>query len=188
MDLAAKPGNTKEQIKAREKVAKRFYKQQGGMSAAEARNHMRGIDFNKPVKIGPPPPIDSPQNCWQNPGGNPNRPGQYFAKAGNSPSDLGIANKGNAFGPKGEYAAGPIGPKESTGYNMSPNTTYMQSTAAPVKDTWSAPGHSYGTDGGGTQNFVPRKGTAAQAPGDTSAPGPNPSPQPIPGSTTPYSP
>ncbi|MGD0674448.1 MAG: PAAR-like domain-containing protein [Polyangiaceae bacterium] len=170
--LAAKPGSTKEQLKAREKVAKRFYKQKGAMTAAEARNHMRGIDFTKPLSVGPPPPIPSPQACWQNPGGDPKRPGQYFADPGTSPGSLGIAKNGNAFGAHGEYGAGPMGPKQATNYGMDPTTTYMQSTAAPVNDTWSAPGHSYGTEGGATQRFVPRAdnasaGTAAPTPIDS---------------------
>jgi len=54
LDNAARPGNSKQQIKDREKVAKRFYKQHGGMDAREARNHMRGIDFNKPPHHRPP--------------------------------------------------------------------------------------------------------------------------------------
>jgi hypothetical protein len=152
------------------------------MDAKGTANHMSGIDFNKPITTGPPPPIPSPQTCYQNPGGDPNKPGQYFAQAGASPSSLGIANEGNAFGPPpgNKYGAGPVGPKEGTSYNMDPNTQYMNSTAAPVKDTWSTPGNStgpaqtYDTSGGGNQNFVPRNANSG-----------NP-PQAVPGSTQPY--
>jgi hypothetical protein len=182
-DLAAAPGNSQAQIDARKKVAADFYKNQAGFNAGKTADHMNGIDFNQPVKTGPPPPIPSPMNCYQNPGGNPNTPGQYFAQAGNSPTSLGIANEGAAFGPPpaNQYGQGPIGPKESTTYNMNQNSTYMQSTAAPVQDTWSSPanasnptGTSYQTQGGGTQYCVPYKANSG-----------NP-PQQVPGSTTPY--
>ena len=173
-DLAAAPGNTPEQVNARQKVAADFYQNQGGMNATQAAQHMSGIDYNHPVSTGPPPPIPTPMNCYQNPGGDPNRPGQYFAQAGNSPSSLGIANTGNGFGSDGTYGAGPVGPKESTSYNMPPNSQYMQSTAAPVNDTWSSAGTSTPTDGGGTQYCVPRSANSG-----------NP-PQAVPGTTQPY--
>jgi hypothetical protein len=165
-------GKNADRVAARKKVAADFYKEKGGLKPDEAENHMKGIDFNKPVKTGPPPQIESPQNCYQNPGGNPAKPGQYFAKDGNSPDSLGIANEGAAFGPPpdNKYGQGPIGPKQSTTYNMDPKTEYMQSTAAPVKDTWSSPANSHGpakeydTGGGGTQDYVPRKANSGNPP------------------------
>ena len=62
------------------------------------------------------------------------------------------------MGPGG-WGTGPVQPKVSQSYNVPPETPYMQSTAAPVKDTWSVPGQKHGTDGGGEQRFIPRKDT-----------------------------
>jgi len=168
--LAESPGNSKEQIAARKKVAKRFYKQKGqkydptlnggkgGMrnhTAAEARQEMKGIDFNKPVKTGPPPPCPTPQGQWQRPGG---RQGQYYADDGTKPTNLGIHDK--ATNPN----TGATESKVSKNYDMDPKTPYMESTAAPVKDTWSRPGHQHGTDGGATQRYVPNQSGAKEVP------------------------
>ncbi|HEY5240072.1 MAG TPA: polymorphic toxin type 46 domain-containing protein, partial [Polyangiaceae bacterium] len=151
IDLAGRKGNSQDQIRARKKLAKRFYKQKAGMTAAEARNHMRGIDFDEPVTMGPPPAAPGAQVQYQVPGG---RQGQYYADPDATPSQLGIHDQGATMGPDG-WGTGPVAGKTPVTYDVDPSTQYMQSTAAPVKDTWSVPGHSYGTEGGATQRFIP---------------------------------
>ncbi len=151
IDLAGRKGNSQDQIRARKKLAKRFYKQKAGMTAAEARNHMRGIDFDEPVTMGPPPAAPGTQVQYQVPGG---RQGQYYADPDATPSQLGIHDQGATMGPDG-WGTGPVAGKTPVTYDVDPSTQYMQSTAAPVKDTWSVPGHSYGTEGGATQRFIP---------------------------------
>jgi hypothetical protein len=152
LDLAAKGGNSQAQIRAREKVAKRFYKQRAGMTAKQARSHMRGIDFDNPLTLGPPPPCPPAQTQWQAPGGNP---GQYYGDAGDLPDKFGIHDKGATMGPDG-WGTGPVKSKVPTEYEIAPETPYMGTTAAPVKDSWSVPGHSYGTGGGTIQRFIPK--------------------------------
>lgn len=158
--LAAKPGNSAEQIRARKKLAKRFYKQHGKVydpniggfrnpTAKEARAQINGIDMNKPVKFGPPPPCPSPQSSWQIPAANGGRQGQFYADGGCSPTSLGIHDKGT------DRNTGEPVPKKEVPYNVDPKAPYLESTAAPVKDTWSRPGHAHGTEGGATQRYIP---------------------------------
>jgi hypothetical protein len=164
LDLAAKPGNSKEQIKARKKVAKRFYKQKGqkydptlnggkggfrNHTAKEARQETNGIDFNKPVKVGPPPECPSPQSSYQMPAAHGGRQGQYYSDSSSKPTNLGIHDKGTS------RTTGASVPKEQKNYDVDPKTPYLESTASPVKDTWSEPGKKHGTEGGDTQRYIP---------------------------------
>jgi RHS repeat-associated protein len=165
--LAASPGNTKAHIKARKLVAKRFYKQHGkiydpeigGMrnpSAAEARSQLKGIDYSKPVALGPPPQAPDRLNQWQRPGG---RQGQFYAEDGASPQSLGIHDQAR------DPTTGKLVDKQSTPFDMNQDDQpYMKSTAAPIKDTWSDPGHSHRAEGGGDQYYVPNTSSATPAP------------------------
>jgi uncharacterized Zn-binding protein involved in type VI secretion len=158
-ELAARPGRSADQVRARKKVARRFYKE-AGMTADEARSHMRGIDFEQPVTTGPPPPAPAVQVQHQIPGG---RQGQYFADHGTTPSELGIHHQGATMGPDG-WGTGPVVDKVPAAYKVDPSTPYLESTSAPLTDTWSVPGGSYGTSGGGTQRFIPRSAHAGVTP------------------------
>jgi hypothetical protein len=165
--LAASPGNSKAHIKARKLLAKRFYKQhgkiwdpslnsgQGGKrnpTASEARAQLRGIDYSKPVSMGPPPKTPPTLEQWQGPSG---RQGQFYAEPGTAPGPLGIHDK--AANDKGV-----VSPKVPKTYNMNQDSPpYMQSTAAPIKDTWSVPGQKHYAEGGATQYYVPNQSSAA---------------------------
>lgn len=167
--LAASPGSSRAQVKARKLIAKRFYKQHGkiwdpemnggagGMrnpSASEARAQLKGIDYSKPVSMGPPPAVPDTLAQWQSPGG---RQGQFYTEPGTPPSALGIHDK--AADDKGN-----VQPKVATLYDMNQDQEpYMKSTAAPIKDTWSNPGHSHYAEGGGTQYYVPNKSSTKPA-------------------------
>jgi hypothetical protein len=177
IELAARPGNTKEQIKARKLLAKRFYKQHGkiydpaigGMrnpTAAEARSQLRGIDYSKPVALGPPPTTPATLNQWQRPGG---RQGQFYADDTASPQSLGIHDKAR------DPSTGNLVDKQSKPYDMNKDDQpYMKTTAAPIKDTWSDPGHSHRAEGGADQWYVPNASSATPTP--TPAPSPGASP------------
>lgn len=168
--LAASPGTSKAHIKARKLVAKRFYKQHGKIwdpnlnggrggtrnpTAAEARPQLKGIDYSKPVTMGPPPATPDTLDQWQRPGG---RQGQFYAEPGTSPGELGIHDKA-------ADASGNQVPKVNKPYAMNQDgQPYMKSTAAPIKDTWSNPGHGHYAPGGGSQYYVPNQSSASPAP------------------------
>ena len=159
IQLAATPGTSREKVQARKLIAKRFYKQYGGMNASGARSHMRGIDFDKPLIIGPPPTCPTSQRQWQPPGG---RKGQYYGDAGVPPGAFGIHDEGVTMGKDG-WGTGPVMAKIDKPYQVPADAPYMQSTAAPVKDTWSIPGEAHRTPGGATQRYIP-KGTVEDTP------------------------
>lgn len=132
---------------ARQRTAADFYKSQG---FAENRipGHLDGIDFTKPVEVVR---LDqgTPLTQYQAPGGSQ---GNYYAPKGTPASELGISP--NGVNP----ATGEIIPKTSGNYVVgNDGVTVLRSTAAPVKDTWSVPGQSIQTDGGGTQYFTTSK-------------------------------
>ncbi len=159
-DIAAKPGNSPEQIAARKKVAADFYAKQGQkwdrgqgvvrpLTPQEQQSELDCIDFNKPVRAGPPPPLPQPVGQWQAPNG---QRGNYFAPPGTPPDQLGIGSNGIDYSQPPPRS--PV-PKQCTPYNTSPDTPYLQSTAAPANDTWSTPGQPQPAMGGGTQYYVP---------------------------------
>ena len=190
IELAAKPGNTKAQIKARKLLAKRFYKQHGkiydpeigGMrnpSAAEARSQLKGIDYSKPVTLGPPPNTPGTLNQWQRPGG---RQGQFYAEDGASPQALGIHDQAR------DPSTGTLVDKQPKAYDMNKDDQpYMKTTAAPIKDTWSDPGHSHRAEGGGDQWYVPNTSSATPAKVPAATPAGSPAASPG-GAGTPPSP
>jgi hypothetical protein len=168
--LAASPGNSKAHIKARKLLAKRFYKQhgkiwdpslnsgQGGKrnpTASEARAQLRGIDYSKPVSMGPPPKTPPTLEQWQGPSG---RQGQFYAEPGTAPGPLGIHDKA-------ADTDGVVSPKVVKTYEMNQDEQpYLKSTAGPIKDTWSVEGHSYYAEGGADQYYVPNDTSAKVAP------------------------
>ena len=114
----------------------------------EVEEQTNGASLDHPVRIGPAPPSDTPLQQWQAPG---NDRGNYFAPAGQSPDQLGINPQGKAWNQPGQ----PVLAKEPTPHHVAPDTPYMQSTAAPVTDTWSVPGDPYDAAGGGNQQYMP---------------------------------
>lgn len=161
IELAASAGDSPAQIAARQKVSRAFYEEHTNWDANRIDNHLDGIDYSKPVKARTSPPPETVVH-WQVPNG---KKGPYFADPGTSPSELGIGPLGTAPGPK----PAPVVEKVATSYPMAPETPLLESTAAPIKDTWSvagggaagAPGTmGYGgikqsAKGGGTQYFAP---------------------------------
>jgi hypothetical protein len=106
---------------------------------------MRGIDLNKPVKVGPPPPLGV-QDQWQVPSGYQ---GNYYADPGTPTSKLGIHHSGRD--PKTKD----IQPKTVKQYKPAPDAPYLESTASNTMDKWSIPGQTKPATGGGKQRYVP---------------------------------
>jgi type VI secretion system secreted protein VgrG len=166
--LAQAPGNRPEQVAARKKVAEDFYRAEGynfveadadikddetrkkyrargyelkngawtrKLTTDEIRSYTKCIDHNQPVHVGPPPAMPSPAEQWQAPGG---RQGNFYAIPDTEAGALGIGTE--ARDPKNP--GGTVGkekklyiPTADANKNMPP---YLQSVAAPAKDTWSA--------------------------------------------------
>jgi Bacterial toxin 46 len=116
----------------------------GPMTKQQIQSHLNGYDMSKPVKVGPPPPCPAKQYQWQRPNGNQ---GMYYADKGATPDELGIsAQAGDASG--NTYN------KVQKAYEVDPNAPYIESTSAPAQDTWSQPGKTVPTSGGGTQRTI----------------------------------
>lgn len=81
---------------------------------------------------------------WQVPGG---AQGNYYAPPGTASQQLGIS--ASALDP----ASNQIVDKVATTYVTNSQVEVLRSTAAPISDTWSVPGQTIATQGGGTQMF-----------------------------------
>ncbi len=158
-DLAAAPGNSPEQLAARQKLADAFYAENcPGMSPENIASHTRGIDMNEPVRLVTIPPDGGGPNgdqLYQHsfPGG---RTGQYFATdETTTPGELGINDR--VLVPGSGDTPPRVAPREERSYTASGDepAVGLQSTAAPVTDTWSHSGEPKDTPGGGTQTFIP---------------------------------
>lgn len=162
---AAEEGDSPEHRQARMAVAMHYLtniaktydhvtKSMKPLDSARAKGMADGIDFSKPVKIGPPPTIPPPDKLiqWQAPGGFR---GSYFSVQGASPADLGIHDHAKAWTEPGQ----PVKPREQKLYDTRKakldRVTYLQSITAPTIDTWSVPGTPVPVSGGGVQYFVP---------------------------------
>ncbi len=169
LGLAASEGNSSAQVAARKKVAEGFYREHTKYTDAEIRDHLRAVDFRKPVKARKTPPPDTAVS-WQVPGIK----GNYYANPGTKPAELGIGGLGLEPGP----APRRVVEKVPTLYKIEPGTPVLESTAAKVVDKWSvraggaagAPGTvgfhgvQQETTGDATQFFLPDKGAASTAP------------------------
>ena len=71
--------------------------------------------------------------------------GSYYAPPNSSPSSLGISPDGL------NRATNTVVPKELKTYILTGDTQVLQSSAAPILDTWSVPGRAVQTEGGSTQ-------------------------------------
>ncbi len=95
---------------------------------------------------------------WQRPGGTQ---GQFYAEPGTRPQALGIHDKATDWDSKPPR---PVVSKVPKTYDMNmDDQPYMQSTAAPIKDTWSVDKKSYYAEGGATQYYVPNSSSAGEA-------------------------
>jgi hypothetical protein len=166
-------GKNAARVAARKKVANDFYQTKGQkydptanggkggnrpfklpQEQGDIDDHTSGIDFNKPVKAGPPP--DMPPKLDQIHGIG--RKGQYFAPKGTTPEQLSV-------GRKGVDQSGNVINKPTDTYQMPPKGDYLESTASKKDDTWSVKGMTQPGDGGGTQYYVPDQSKATNLTG-----------------------
>ena len=122
---------------ARMKVAREFY-EKAGFSQERTADHLKGIDFSKPVEVVTLEP-SAKVIQYQRTGHNF---GNYLAPPGTEASALGV-------NPAGRVA---------TTYEVTRPVQVLRSTAAPVEDIWSAPGEVFKANGGGIQYFTTEGG------------------------------
>lgn len=132
----------------RRNFARKFY-EESGYRKTEIDSHLRGIDFKKPIMIESVPP---PQTFYQYQkvhGGKLRRGSYYTTDKNAKPTDLGIS----------DYFVFRKNGKEFRKFHVEINKVKPQralkSTAYGTMDTWSVPGKSYVTKGGGVQYFMP---------------------------------
>lgn len=133
-ETAAKaPGDTPLQRDARTAVAKNFYDSTG--MGTRFADDLLGIDLSKPVEV-----IDFPAGTqwFQYVRETATHLGNFFSPSAQAlPSCLGISGTGR---------------KQATA--VLPEGKGLQSTAAPIVDSWTTPGVSVQTPGGCTQVVV----------------------------------
>ncbi|UQA56371.1 PAAR domain-containing protein [Polyangium aurulentum] len=148
--LARLPGSTPQKIAARQQVARRYYEgsrdyqnPDGTPNVARIESHMAGIDFTRPVSVRSYR-SDRLFGQYQNKSNSTipevDRRGNFIAKHGTRPTDIGLGDRGRA--PDGSY-----GPKSIQDYVLPARTKVLVSTASPMKDTFSVGSGKTGTDG-----------------------------------------
>jgi hypothetical protein len=149
--LAAQPGASAAQRKAREMVARDFYANNSpGMKASEIDSHLAGIDFSKPVVVETLPPG---QPLFQH--SKPGSVGQYFTKDASITADaVGVSDV--VLMPPSGTTPPRIVPRVQTTHQVQQPLQALRTTAAPITDTWSLPGQPKITQGGAEQLFIPR--------------------------------
>jgi hypothetical protein len=152
MVKVADPGNPA----LREKLAREFYEKLG-WPKHKIDNHIKGIDFTKPVEIVEIQP-GTKLSQWQAPG---KRKGEYFTEKGTPPSKVGTS-------PNARIENNELVKKIETEYVFDKPNDALKSTAAPITDRWSenikGPKSSNSfeivkpvdTEGGGVQYFIPK--------------------------------
>jgi peptidoglycan hydrolase-like protein with peptidoglycan-binding domain len=165
IDLAASEGTSVEQQAARRRVAEAFYKEHSGFQTKNGKldtnkinDHLKGIDYTKPVQARTAPPPESAVQ-WQVPNG---KQGQYYAKPETSPSELGIGRWGLEESSSGKLQ---VAEKQPVSYpSVQEGTPVLESTAARMDDTWSLGSKgdhqtpiTQPAKGGGIQYFIPDK-------------------------------
>ncbi len=134
-------------VAARRATAQAFYEKQG-WPQARIDSHLKGIDFNKPVRVTTIP-ANKTLGQWQVPGGPK---GNYFAPLEETPSRLGISPVGH------DPAIGAVSKVQTQYVNPAP-VQALSSRAASIEDSWSNPYSTAETQGGGQQYFVPDPGS-----------------------------
>lgn len=144
---AGKTDNLSAIVMKRRTAAAEFYAKQG-FDAKSITDHLKGIDFSKPVEV-----IKIKKGTelvqYQVPGG---RQGNYYAPPGTRPQQIGIASQGTS------RITGQVVDKVATRFKVAEDVEVLRSTAARVVDTWSIAGKSVVADGGGIQIFSTAKG------------------------------
>lgn len=157
--LAAKPGNSPAQVAARREVLYRELTRptvgrDGKVytpSRADAASKVQGSDLNQPVRVRT---LDRDTQYQQFRNQGQEGVGNWQAKAGSSPDELGLGEYGYNRG------AGELQPKEVVTVTVPKGTRVVESTAAPITDTWSAsagrggPTASQYAPGGGQQTYA----------------------------------
>ena len=144
--IAGEEGISAAQIAARKAIAKQAYKD-AGFDDNLAKDHMRGIDFAKPVSkesLNPGKIVEQKQTP-----GSPQ--GNYYSEPGTPANKLGISD--NAI----DDETGELLPRQAKLYKLRKETTILKSTAAEVVDNFSNPANPIKVPGGGTQYFSPDK-------------------------------
>ena len=136
---------------ARKKMAYKFYRKNNpNMKPEKVKEHMQGIDFSKPVEVVEVKKGTKLQQ-WQVDG---DRKGQYFtADKDVKPTDLGINPK------RINKDSGKVETKTQKEYVVNENVEGLNSTSAPVKDTWSDEANPFQTKGGADQLYIPNNQT-----------------------------
>lgn len=194
--LAAMRGRTPAQIKARQDVLYRHlrrpvtreirrsneitarsygnsrdgFRDHRPMSASDALSKVRGSDLTKPVRIRTTQRDEYFQQ-FRNQGRDDI--GNWQAKHGITPDEVGL----------GEYGGPDALPKEVITVRVRKGTEVIESTAAPIKDTWSVtrPDGSFAPQrapGGGQQTYVHYKDGNVTAVGPADGPPGTPPPRP----------
>jgi hypothetical protein len=109
-----------------------------GYSADRALSHISGIDRTQPVTR-----VTLPEGGAYVQHVQDGRVGNYFALPGTPAEMLGINPASRV----------------PTTFSTAQPTSALQSTAAPIVDTWTVPDTSFNAQGGGTQFFVPNNST-----------------------------
>ncbi|MEZ4399710.1 MAG: polymorphic toxin type 46 domain-containing protein [Kofleriaceae bacterium] len=182
-------------MQAQRDTAFDFYRSHG-MPEARIDSHLDGIDFRHPV-VETTIPRGTIVSQFQVEGG---RQGSYYSDGTPTPGELGINPQGQVLGPDGHPIIGPdgnpvIADKVVTRWQATEDIPALQSTAAPITDTWSTPGQPYDAPGGGMQMYAPDRDkfrpvgtvTAGPTPGGLTPGGPTPG-GPTPGGPTPGGP
>ncbi|MEO5727441.1 MAG: polymorphic toxin type 46 domain-containing protein, partial [Byssovorax sp.] len=129
--LARLPGSSPAKIAARQQVARDHYSSQpdfiknGSPNVSRIESHMSGIDFTKPVSVRTVQQRTT-LTQFQNKDGTT---GNYVARAGTKPTELGIGDMGRA-------ANGTYGPKMVQRYDVPAGTKVLVSTASPKNDNF----------------------------------------------------
>lgn len=142
--LSQQPGNSPEQLAAREKVVRAWH-DEVGLGQAKADEALTGIDLNHPVHVTefPPPPT---MDC--NVGNSHGYPGNWMdAQGGQDPGALGVTDRQRT--PRTFDVNNP----------QPPDNRGLVSTAAPIDVTWEKdengdPLPPVHTPGGGEQTTV----------------------------------
>lgn len=127
-------------------MAAHYYEKQG-MKESKISGHLQGIDFDQPVQVEQ---LSKGQRLaqYQAPGASQ---GNYYAPPGQKPSKLGISEYSQ------DFDTGDIAKKEARLYEVNKDVDALGTTAAKIEDTWSIPGKSISTDGGGKQYFTMKR-------------------------------
>jgi len=170
--LAAAPGSSRAQTAARREVLWREMRSPvngSRMSRRDAASKVAGSDLDHPVRVRNLE-ADTQYQQYRNQGRTDI--GNWQAKAGTTPDEIGLGEYGYNRG------AGALQPKETVTVTVPKNTRVVESTAAPITDTWSASlgrGKQTGSQyapGGGQQTYVHNKAGVEITPG-------SPPPRPI---------